>query len=269
MTSLEDIGFRSFVARDVVGAVAVSSGEMWLGGAIALGAALGTVYAFPKRFEVTRSVPRPSWDTRGEWTTLKLDPRLQQEERHALLRDVLLGAPLPEKIENEDIALRVAGFMPQYYEGTSSNPTAVSYQYMAGPFNRMRTIRFQVPEIAHRVMRGETPSEEVVREAFFRTFPGATGMGMDRSQLVEELQNVLNAKHRASMGYEPVVERPTERSSWGVLPSGREGPVAVREIVFAPSRCMLHRDCREHPDTIGRRCLMDQWDKEWKAGGSK
>lgn len=51
MTSLEDIGFRSFVARDVVGAVAVSGSEMWLGGAIALGAALGAVYAHPRRVE--------------------------------------------------------------------------------------------------------------------------------------------------------------------------------------------------------------------------
>lgn len=256
MTALEDIGFRSFVARDVVGAVATSTGEMWLGGAIALGAALGAVYAFPKAIADTRlTFPSSRCPYRS---SLLFDPRLSSAERESLAADIFLGRPLPESVEREDLELRLGGLVPMAYEGPRSSITGVTYRGIDG-IEKLPAVRFTVPEVTHRVMMGGRPSEAFVREAVQRAFPEALDFETQAIYLSEN-SRVWSAIHRRNMGYEPVAERLNGNTTYGI---------PERELIFAPSRCVLHRDCREHPDTIGRRCLMEQWDEEWKAGGSK
>ena len=256
MTSLEDIGFRSFIARDVVGAVAVSSSEMWIGGALALGAVVGAVYAYPKAIADTRLTFPPS--KYPHRSSLLFDPRLSERERESLAESIFLGRPLPESVEMEDLELRLGGLVPMAYEGPRSSITGVTYRAIGG-LEKLPAVRFTVPAVAHRVMMGGRPSEAFVREAVQRAFPEALDFET-QAIFLSENSRVRSATHRRNMGYEPVAERLSESSTYGI---------PERELIFAPSRCMLHRDCREHPDTVGRRCLMNQWDEEWKVGGRK
>lgn len=212
MSSLEDIGFQSFIARDVVGAVAMSSSEMWIGGALVLGAVVGAVYAYPKPFLEVSHIP---WKREGSID--KPHVRLEVATREDAQR-LLYGQDLDdEALLAEDAKRRLSGYAPHTIGPRSDGSWVVTY----------------LPE--HSTNREYLP-------------PGVSNESAQLPYTRKKLKDI----ERRGMEVAQIISSPT-----------------MDEVRVIPSRCTIHKECRQHPDTIGRACLMNQWDEKWKAGGPK